>query len=218
MVACATAPATPGDADQEFADAATATYRAMAALDPDSLAGLLDAESNLPKAARAEILVHARSGAAAARAMIQEGDVHGHLLLAMHLGLEGVAKGKLASFFEGIPNRVIGSYRKAIEADETMRAAGPLQVKGRFRTVVPFPYRDLALAVEALERARTIAPVKQTHFFLGDAYARQGRIEDARAAWAAARAAEPAPHAAALAPLVDALLDQRLTQTASPRP
>ncbi|MHC4407392.1 MAG: hypothetical protein ACYS0E_05940 [Planctomycetota bacterium] len=218
MVACATAPTTPGDADQEFADAASATYRAMAALEPDSLQGLLDAESNLPKSARDEVLGHARSGAAAARAMIQAGDAHGHLLLAMHLGMEGVAKGKLASFFEGIPNRVISTYRKAIEVDETMRSAGPLQVKGRFRTVVPFPYRDLMLAVAALERARAIAAVKQTHFFLGDAYARQGRVEDARAAWAAALAAEPASHAAALAPLVDVLLNQRLKQTASPRP
>ena len=191
----------------------------MADLEPDTLRGLLDAESHLPKSARDEILVHARAGSAAARAMIETdpGAADGYLLLALHLGFEGVAKGKVVSFFEGIPSKVIGAYRKAIEIDKTIRTAGPLQVKGRFRTVVPFPYRDTRLAIEALEEARAIAPVKQTHFFLGDAYARAGRVDDARASWQAGLRAVPAPHAIALADLVDALLEQRLKRTASPR-
>jgi tetratricopeptide (TPR) repeat protein len=206
-----------GDAEQEFLRAAAATYEAMAVLEPDSLEGLLDAENDLPKAARETILQHALAGAAAARRMIATDPANGYLLLALHLGFQGVAKGKVQSFFEGMPTQIIDAYTQAIEIDETTRTAGPLQVKGRFRTVVPFPYRDVGAAIVALERARSIAPVKQTHFFLGDAYARRGRIEDARASWESARRAEPAPHAMTLAPLVDVLVDQRLRRTASPR-
>jgi len=208
----------PGDAEQRFVDAATIAYRAMAALRTESLHDLLDAENRLPKEARRAMLPATSAGAAAARAEIEAdpADAVGHLLLAMHLGFEGVAKGKVRAFLEGIPGRVQHAYREAIELDERVRAAGPLQVKGRFRTIVPFPYRNLRVAVEALERARSIAPVKQTLFFLGDAYAWQGRIEEARQAWQAALAAPPAEHARALAPLVDVLIEQRLARTASP--
>jgi hypothetical protein len=146
----------------------------------------------------------------------KEDDAESHLLLALNLGMKGVGLGKLRAFLEGVPTSVMHAYRRAIELDETVRNGGPLQIEGRFRTIVPFPYRNLDKAVAALERARNLAPVKQTLFFLGDAYAWQGRIDDARATWGAARAAEAAPHALPLAPLVDELLRQRLTRTASP--
>ena len=186
----------------------------MAALETESLPDLLDAENELPSAAREEILRHAAAGAAAARGMIRSDseDALGHLMLALHLGFEGIAKGKVRAFFEGIPNRVISSYRTAIRLDETVRAAGPLQVKGRFRSITPFPYRDQPEAIAALERARSLAPVKQTLLFLGDAYARSGRLTDAKKVWTEALRADPASHAAPLAPLVDVMIERRLEQ------
>ena len=76
-------------------------------------------------------------------------------------------------------------------------------------------------AKDALRLARRIVKLRPGqsahHLILGDAYARKGRIEDARASWDSARRALPAPHAKTLAPLVDVLIDQRLRRTASPR-
>jgi len=209
---CAAPPVEPGDAEQRFIEAAAITYRGLAALETHSLEDMLDAENRLPAVVRAEILGHARAGAAAARALVADDpdDADGHLLLALHLGFTGIAKGKVRAFLEGIPRKVIRAYEAARARDETVRAAGPLQVQGRFRTIVPFPYRDVDEAVACLERARSIAPVKQTLFFLGDAYAWQKRIPDARAAWRGALAAAPAPHAVPIAPLVDELLRMRL--------
>ena len=71
--------------------------------DSAAVSNPLNAESDLPKAARDEILVHAQAGSAAARAMIEADPTaaDGYLLLALHLGFEGVAKGKIASFLEG---------------------------------------------------------------------------------------------------------------------
>jgi len=192
-------------------------------MDAVALQDLLDAENHLPKEVRRAMLGHAAAGTEDARRRVEsaDGDANAHLLLALNLGMKGVALGKVRAFLEGVPNSVLRAANRAAELDEAVRGAGPLQVKGRFRTIVPFPYRDLRAATELLERARTLDPVKQTLFFLGDAYAWQGRLDEAREAWQAALASAPAPHAKPLAPLVDELVRRRLetvgvTRTASP--
>ena len=122
----------------------------------------------------------------------------------------GVGKGKATAFLQGIPGRVIEAYEKALALDERVDAAGPLQLKGRFRTIVPWPYRDLKIARKALDRAIEIAPVKQSLFFRGDVHARLGNLEAARDDWNAALHAPVHPPVRPLAPLIDKLVERRL--------
>ena len=112
---------------------------------------------------------------------------------------------------------MIRANERAIKLDERVDSAGPLQLKGRFRSGVPWPYRDLKLARDALDEAIAIAPIKQSLFFLGDVFARLGDLDSAREAWTAALDAQPHPPAATLGPLVDRLIDRRLALAASPR-
>lgn len=184
----------------------------MLAMDASSLGDLLRAEQDLPDDARAVIRPFAELGIAHAKRAIQlePDDARGYLLLALNVGMLGLSIGKVDAFTGGIPGRVMRAYSKAIELDETCESAGPLQIEGRFRTVVPFPYRNLRRARAALHRAATIARVKQTLYFLGDAHARAGDYDHAKAAWLAALEAPPHPPAEPVANYVDRLIERRL--------
>jgi len=184
----------------------------MLAMDAESMRDLLRAEERLPADARAIIRPLAEQGILHARRAIelQPADARGHLLMAMNVGMLGMSRGKLDAFLSGIPGRVMRAYTKAIALDETCESAGPLQVEGRFRSLVPFPFRNLRRARTSLKKAASIASVKQTLFFLGDAYARGGDLAAAEKAWRAALVAPPHPPAAPLAGYVDLLIARRL--------
>jgi len=184
----------------------------MLAMDADSLGDLLRGEEHLPDDARAVIRPLAKQGITRAKRAIElrPDDARGYLLLAMNVGMLGASLGKVDAFMAGIPGRVIRAYSKATELDETCESAGPLQVEGRFRSIVPFPYRNLRRARASLHRAATIARVKQTLFFLGDAHARAGDMKSAEAAWRAALETPPHPPAKPVAAYVDLLIARRL--------
>ncbi|MEM8882604.1 MAG: hypothetical protein AAGD14_00875 [Planctomycetota bacterium] len=198
--------------DIHFLAAASATYRALITIESSSMEELLDAENRLPEDVRARVAVHASAGQQIADMWLEQepDNAEAHLLATSLLGFEGIAKGKLSAFLEGIPNRMTRACAKLIELDETVRSAGPLQVQGRFRTIVPFPYRQLDTAIRSLERARGIAPVKQTLYFLGDAYAWKGRMGEAERTWRAALVAPSSERTEKLAGYIDQLVEQRL--------
>ena len=208
------------EALSKFAAASGAAYRASLALETDKLAHLLNAEQRLSPNARAPIGKFGEEGLAAARRAVsaRPDDASAQLLVALNLGMVGLGEGKVVAFMSGIPSRVIAAYRRALELDERVDSAGPLQLKGRFRSIVPWPYRDLVLARDALDRAIEIAPVKQSYFFLGDLHARLGNIDDARSAWKAALDAPAHPPAQSVAALVDKLIARRLALTAGSLP
>ncbi|MHC4955252.1 MAG: tetratricopeptide repeat protein [Planctomycetota bacterium] len=194
----------------------------MTEMPASRLLALLDAEENLPAYARTHIRPIAMKGIVAAQAAVsaRPDDACGHLVLGLNLGMLGISLGKVDAFLSGVPPRVMDAYKKAIELDETCESAGPLQLKGRFHTIVPWPYRDLKKARISLERAAEIARVKQTLFFLGDVYARRGEFERAERTWREALDAPAHPPAEPLAPHIDRLIQRRLkfvSGTASPR-
>jgi len=188
------------------------TYRAMVAADADSMGDLLRGEERIPDDARALIRPLAQRGIAEAKAAIalRPEDARGHLALARGVGMLGIAAGKFRAVTSGIPGRVIRAYSKALELGGEREAAGPLQLEGRFRTIAPFPYRNLRRARSSLLRAAKIAPVKQTLFFLGDAYARAGDMEAAMEAWRSASAAPTHASAESLAGSINLLIERRL--------
>ena len=199
-------------AQESYLGCVTESYRGMVAADAKSLGDLLNGEERLLGDSRAAIRPFAERGIAHAKAAIalRPDDARSHLLLAMNVGMLGLSIGKFEAFTGGIPSQVIRAYSKALEIDETCDAAGPLQLEGRFRTIVPFPYRNLRRARLSLDRATTIAPVKQTLFFLGDAHARAGDLTAAEDAWRRALAAPPHPPAQSVASYVDLLIERRL--------
>ena len=183
----------------------------MLAMDADSMGDLLRGEERIPNDARAVVRPHAERGIAQAKAAIalRPDDARGYLALARSVGMLGISIGKINAFTSGIPGRVIRAYSKALKLDDTCDGAGPLQIEGRFRTIVPFPYRNLRRARRSLHRAATIARVKQTLFFLGDAHARAGKMEVAEEAWRAALDAPSHPPAEPLAGYIDLLIARR---------
>lgn len=199
--------------------ATEAAYRASLALECKTLRHLLDAERRLAADARAPIREAAEAGLVAAERALaaKPDDASAQLLVGLNVAMVGVGQGKIAAFMNGIPQRVLTAANRAIKLDQRIDCAGPLQLMGRFRSIVPWPYRDLKLARDALDEAVAIAPVKQSLFFLGDMHARLGDLDAARAAWNAALDAQPFPPAQRLAPLVDKLIERRLALAASPR-
>ena len=199
-------------AEQFFTRCAIEKDRALLAMDADSLKDLLKGDERIPADARAVILPLARQGVAHAKRAIEirPDDARGYLLLALNVGMIGLAKGKFDAFMAGVPGRVMRAYSKAIALDETCESAGPLQIEGRFRTLVPFPYRNLRRARTALERAASIARVKQTLLFLGDVYWRLNDKSKAIRTWRNALQAPPHPPAKPVAGYVDLLIRRRL--------
>jgi len=215
--ACAAPSKTPDPVVSEtskelFVRSVTALFRGTAKMPAETLEELLEAENNVPDSLAAELLRYSTPGAEAARAMIKADpeNAEAHLLLAIHLSMQGIAKGKTKSFFEGLPSEVIDAYEEAMRINRGAMSAGPLQVQGRFRTVVAFPYRDIDEAQAALVEATKLAPTKQTLFYLGDAYAWQGNLDEARTAWNRSLSAKTAPTSAAIAPFLDQLVQRRL--------
>ena len=184
----------------------------MLAMDADSLGDLLRGEERLPEDVRILLRPIAEEGIAEAKAAIalRPDEARAHLAYGRCVGMLGVAMGKLEAVTSGIPGRVIRAYSRAIAIDDSCDGAGPLQLEGRFRTIVPAPYRNLRRARLSLHRAATLARVKQTLFFFGDAHARAGKLEAAEEAWRAALGAPSHPPAEPLARLIDMLIDRRL--------
>jgi hypothetical protein len=222
VVACASPPKKPdpvvdeATSEELLAKSTTALFGGMMKMPAENLQDLLEAESHLPVAVSAELLRYSVPGAERARAMIKSDpqNADAHLLLAVHLAIQGLAKGKTKSFFEGTPSQVIKAFEDAARIDKGAMSAGPLQIQGRFRTVVPFPYRDVDLAQSVLAEAAEIAPVKQTLFYLGDAYAWQGDLANARTAWNRSLRAKLGPTTLATATVIDQLVKRRLEMAA----
>jgi hypothetical protein len=165
-----------------------------AAAEP-SLADALDAENRLDREQRGRVraLAEASIGCARRAIALAPDDVTGRFALAMGLALSALTESRAAALLEGLPGDIREAADAALERDRTYHGGAPLALKGRFLAAAPWPVADLPAADELLRDAVRVGPYAMHWVFLGDLRWRQGRKDEARAAWKTAATAPVHP-------------------------
>jgi len=165
---------------------------ALDALDGPDIATVLAADDRVDDATREAVLALCNAGLTAAEraASLRGGDVAAELHRGLHLSLIAWANGPARSLMAGLGPRLAAAIDAAVAADDAYDGAAPLRLRGRFRGKAPWPYGDVGLARQSLERAVEIAPITVNLLFLGDVLWAAGDRAGAEQRWRQASAAE----------------------------
>ncbi len=156
--------------------------------DPENLpktSALIDAEDDVPSALKGEVRSLAQeSRDLADRALkLRPGDAAADLFNTLGIGLSLWTMGPFQALTNGAATTLPRRIKQVAEEHPEFEGASPLRLKGRFASRAPWPYKDKAAGVEALERAVEIGPIPLNLLFLGDAYWINGNEEAAIATW-----------------------------------
>ncbi len=176
-----------------FLEATVVMHDAVLDLELTSLDALVWGEDKLKPATKQRLLELSERGTKwAERAVSAQPDgVEGHAWLALNLAMGVAGRTRTRAFFLGLPRRIRKEYTRALELDRAALSGGVLRLRGKFETLAPWPYRDHASAIQALEESLEVAPVPMSALQLGDVHHLSGNDAEAQAAWERARDMPP---------------------------
>jgi len=205
-------------ARDRFARANVLLHEGLLAVSASDLPALVDAEDRLGSDVEDELRRITGEGAAHAEAAValRGNGVEGYFYLALNLAIHGLTRSRTAAMLEGLPRRIRAAYEHALALDDAFAAGGAYRLKGKFLMSAPWPIRDYAAAREALAKANEIAPVPQNYLFLGDLDFREGRLDEAIAAWRQALNGSGHDETSAIDSAVRELARRRLVASGSP--
>src|SRR5512140_499720 len=114
---------------------------------------------------------------------LKPGDARGHYYAAIGVGTYSEGIGILNALMQGIEGKYNERLDKAIELDPDLDRAGPILLKGRYYTQLPWPKRDLGKARQLLEKVIASHPESlRAYWYLADALFADGKKKEAKAA------------------------------------
>jgi tetratricopeptide (TPR) repeat protein len=114
---------------------------------------------------------------------LKPGDVRGHYYAAIGVGTYSEGIGIINALMQGIEGKYNERLDKAIELDPDFDRAGPILLKGRYYSQLPWPKRDLGKARQLIEKVIAKHPESlRAYWYLADALLADGKAKEAKVA------------------------------------